>query len=58
MDISTIIEIAEDKIVADLCVRWWLLNCKSFLTDEEQIEKHKIYFEIQDCYKKINKSNI
>ncbi len=46
MDIKNIIEIAEDKIIADLCVKYY------YETDE--VKKKEIYDEIQLMYKKIN----
>jgi hypothetical protein len=46
MDVNTIIEIAEDKIFADLCVKYY------YETDE--IKKKIIFDEIQEMYKKIN----
>ena len=53
MKVSTMIEIAEDAIIADLCVKWYLLNDK---TDAESIkQKDEIYKQIQELYKKINK---
>jgi hypothetical protein len=44
--LQTIIEIAEDKIVADLCVKYY------YETDE--VKKQQIFNEIQEWYKKIN----
>lgn len=46
MRLETIIEIAEDKIIADLCVKYY------YETDEEK--RKLIYDEIQQMYKKIN----
>lgn len=43
---KTILEVAEDAIVADLCVKYY------YETDEER--KKKIFDEIQEWYKKIN----
>ena len=47
MRLETIIEIAEDKIIADLCVKYY------YETDEER--KKQLFDEIQEWYKKINK---
>jgi hypothetical protein len=44
---QTILEIAEDAIIADLCVKYY------YETDEEK--KKLIFEEIQEWYKKINK---
>lgn len=46
MRLETIIEIAEDKIIADLCVKYY------YETDEER--KKQLFDEIQEWYKKIN----
>lgn len=55
MKLSTIIEIAEDAIIADLCVKWYYLNEK---TDEDSIkEKEDVFNKIQELYKKINENN-
>lgn len=58
MDNKRIIEIAEDRIMSDLCVKWHFLDhVESYriLTDEEAEEKFKLYNEIQEFYKKLNK---
>jgi hypothetical protein len=47
MKLQTILEIAEDKIIADLCVKYY------YETDE--VKKNIIFEEIQEWYKKINK---
>ena len=49
MDIQTIIEIAEDKIIADLCVRYYYA-----VEDGDKVKAQLIYEEIQKWYKKIN----
>ena len=55
MKLSTIIEIAEDAIIADLCVKWYYLNEK---TDEDSVkEKENVFNQIQQLYKKINENN-
>lgn len=48
MEIQNIVEIAEDRLMSDLCIKWYL---------EEDLEiKKKIYDdEIMPLYKKINK---
>lgn len=46
LSLQTIIEIAEDKIMADLCIKYYYEN------NEEK--KQEIYNEIQEFYKKIN----
>lgn len=46
LPLETIIEIAEDKIVADLCVKYY------YETDEDK--KKLIFDEIQQWYIKIN----
>lgn len=48
MEIQNIIEIAEDRMMSDLCLKW-------FLEKDEEIKK-KIYDEeILPLYKQINK---
>jgi hypothetical protein len=47
MRLETIIEIAEDKIIADLCVKYYY--------ETDPIKKQEIFNEIQEWYKKINK---
>jgi hypothetical protein len=49
LSLETIIEIAEDKILADLCIKYF------YETDEDK--KKLIYDEIQEMYKKINDKN-
>lgn len=49
LPLETIIEIAEDKIIADLCVKYY------YEIDED--EKKIIYEVIQEMYKKINEKN-
>jgi hypothetical protein len=44
--LQTIIEIAEDKILADLCI--------SYYHETDPIKKQEIFDEIQKWYKKIN----
>lgn len=46
MRLETILEIAEDKIIADLCVKYY------YEIDENK--KKIIFDEIQEMYKKIN----
>lgn len=54
MKVSTIIEIAEDAIMNELCVKYYYLNEK---TDDASIkEKELIFNQIQDFYKKINEN--
>lgn len=48
MQNNLIIEIAEDRLMADLCVKWYL--------EEDEEKKKEIYEnEIIPLYKKINK---
>ena len=47
MKLQTILEIAEDAIIADLCVKYY------YETDD--VKKQEIFEEIQNWYKKINK---
>lgn len=53
MKIETIVEIAEDRLLSDLCLKWYLLDCKetSLETDEEL--KKQTYDEIINLYNKI-----
>jgi len=44
---QTIIEIAEDAIIADLCVKYYY--------ETDPIKKQQLFNEIQEWYKKINK---
>lgn len=46
MDIKTIIEIAEDRMMSDLCYKWY--------TETNEINKSLIYDEIIRLYNKIN----
>lgn len=46
MKIETIVEIAEDRLMSDLCIKWYLE------TDDEI--KKQIYDEIIKLYKNIN----
>lgn len=50
MDIKTIIEIAEDKIIADLCVGYYYA-----VENGDEMKQQLIYEEIQKWYAKINK---
>lgn len=50
MDIENIIQIAEDKIIADLCVAYYYA-----LENEDTIKQQLMYEEIQKWYIKINK---
>ena len=57
MDIETIKQVAEDRIISDLCVKWYILDNAELLRglcEEEIKEKEKIYNEIQNFYRKIN----
>lgn len=49
MKLQTIIEIAEDRIIADLCVKYY------YETNEEI--KKRLFDEIQEWYQKINVKN-
>lgn len=44
---QTIIEIAEDAIIADLCVKYYY--------EQDPVKKQQLFDEIQEWYKKINK---
>lgn len=58
MDIKTIVEIAEDRIMSDLCIKWYSLYTKEalvVLTKEEEAEKDDLHNEIQEFYRKLNK---
>lgn len=46
MDIKTIIEIAEDRLMSDLCIKW--------LLEPDETKKKEIYNQIIELYKKIN----
>ncbi len=46
MELKNIIEIAEDKIFADLCVRYYL--------ETDETKKLEIFNQIQEMYKKLN----
>jgi len=46
MKLRTIIEIAEDRLLSDLCLKW-------YLEIDDEIKK-QIYDEIMILYKKIN----
>lgn len=46
MNIKNIIEIAEDRIFADLCLKWYL--------EKDENIKEEIYKQIIELYKKIN----
>lgn len=48
MEIRNIIEIAEDRMMSDLCLKW-------FLEEDEEIKKQIYDEEILPLYKKINK---
>ena len=51
MDEKLMTDIANDRILSDLCVKWVGLNKKTILTDEEQAEKLKIHQEIIQFHK-------
>jgi hypothetical protein len=46
MELKNIIEIAEDKIFADLCVRYYL--------ETDETKKLEIFNQIQEMFKKLN----
>lgn len=46
MKISNIIEIAEDRIISDLCLQWF--------NETDEKKKQEVFDKIQDLYKKIN----
>lgn len=46
MNIKNIIEIAEDRIFSDLCLKWYL--------EKDENIKEEIYKQIIELYKKIN----
>ena len=57
MDIETIKQIAEDRIISDLCIKWFELyqiESLRILTIDELNDKIRLYNEIQKFYKKIN----
>lgn len=54
MKTQTIIEIAEDRLMSDLCIKWYLLNNLVSPTQEEQQTKEDIYAQINELYNKIN----
>ena len=43
MDEKLMTDIANDRILSDLCIKWVVLNKKKNLTDEEQAEKLMIH---------------
>jgi len=48
MEIQNIIEIAEDRMMSDLCIKW-------YLETDDEIKKQIYDEEIVPLYKKINK---
>lgn len=46
MKISNIIEIAEDRMISDLCFQWF--------NETDEKKKQEVFDKIQDLYKKIN----
>ena len=54
MKIETIIEIAEDRLISDLCLKWYLLDCKETPLETDEELKKQIYDEIIKLYNKIN----
>ena len=46
MKISNIIEIAEDRMISDLCLEYY--------NETDETKKEEIFNKIQDLYKKIN----
>ena len=57
MDIETIKQIAEDRIISDLCIKWFELyqiESLRILTIDELNDKIRLHNEIQKFYKKIN----
>jgi hypothetical protein len=46
MKVETIIEIAEDRIVGELCVKYYY--------ETDPIKKQELFDQIQEWYKKIN----
>jgi hypothetical protein len=48
MKLPTIVEIAEDRLMSDLCLKW-------YLEEDEEIKKEIYNNEIIPLYKKINK---
>ena len=51
MDEKLMTDIANDRILSDLCIKWVVLNKKKNLTDEEQAEKLMIHQEIIQFHK-------
>ena len=51
MDEKLMTDIANDRILSDLCIKWVVLNKKKNLTDEEQAEKLMIHQEIRQFHK-------
>ena len=57
MDIKTIIEIAEDRIMSDLCLAWWDLNNRILINPDDndlQEQQHLVKEKIDGLYKIIN----
>jgi hypothetical protein len=54
MKIETIVEIAEDRLFSDLCLKWYLLDCKEIPLESDEEIKKQIYDEIIKLYNKIN----
>ena len=47
MKINNIIEVAEDRMMSDLCLEWY--------NETDENKKQEIFDKIQELYKKINK---
>jgi len=58
MDINHILEIAEDKIISDLCFTFWELNNKILSNPDNlnlKIQQQLVKDKIDEMYKIINK---
>ena len=54
MKLQNIIEIAEDRLMSDLCLKWYLLDIKETPLEADEKEKQEIYQKIIQLYNKIN----
>lgn len=54
MRIQNIKEIAEDRLMSDLCLKWYLLDIKETHLESDEKEKQEVYEQIIQLYNKIN----
>lgn len=57
MDIQNIIEIAEDRIMSDLCLAWWDLNNRILIAPDDnelKIQQDIVKERIDGLYKIMN----